>query len=236
MRPAFRFAAFLCVGELVLASVVSAQAPRRLTIAAIYDPEQRIDFSGTPPTNLRWIDDESYLQLRRSNGNVEWLKVDAVSGRSSALFDPSRMESAFAGVAGLTRDEASRIARSGDLQFNPRWTAVVVDVNQDLYVYDFATATATRLTSAQGQEEEPTFSPDGRHVAFVRANNLYVVDVATRKEVALTSDGSRDILNGKLDWLYQEEIYGRGRFRGYWWSPDSASLAFLQLDERPVPE
>ena len=53
---------------------------------------------------------------------------------------------------------------------------------------------------------------------------------------SLTSDGSRDILNGKLDWLYQEEIYGRGRFRGCWWSPDSASLAFLQLDERPVPE
>ena len=236
MRPAFRFAAFLCVGNLVLASVVSAQAPRRLTIEAIYDPENRIDFSGTPPTNVRWIDDDNYLQTRRSNGSVEWLKVDAVSGRSSALFDAARMEAAFAGVNGVTRDEAARLARSGDLQFNPRWTAVVVDVNQDLYFYDFSTAAATRLTSAPGQEEEPTFSPDGRRVAFVRANNLYAVDVATHKEVALTSDGSRDILNGKLDWLYQEEIYGRGRFRGYWWSPDSASLAFLQLDERPVPE
>jgi dipeptidyl-peptidase 4 len=220
----------------MLASVVSAQGPRRLTIAAIYDPDQRIDFSGTPPTNVRWIDDDNYLQTRRSTGSVEWLKVDVVAGRSSSLFDPKRMESAFAGITGLARDEAARIARSGDLQFNPRWTAVLVDVNQDLYLYDFAAGTATRLTSAPGQEEEPTFSPDGRLVAFVRANNLYVVDVATRKEVALTSDGSRDILNGKLDWLYQEEIYGRGRFRGYWWSPDSAHLAFLQLDERPVPE
>ncbi len=44
------------------------------------------------------------------------------------------------------------------------------------------------------------------------------------------------LLNGKLDWLYQEEIYGRGRFRAFWWSPDSSRLAFLQLDERPVPE
>ena len=67
-------------------------------------------------------------------------------------------------------------------------------------------------------------------------NNLYVVDVATQQERALTTDGGREILNGKLDWLYQEEIYGRGRFRGYWWSPDSSRLAFLQLDERPVPE
>jgi dipeptidyl-peptidase 4 len=236
MRPAFRFAAFLCLGELVLAAALSAQAPRRLTVQAIYDPDQRVDFSGAPPTNLRWIDDDSYLQTRRANGSVEWLKVDAVSGRSSPLFDAARMETAFAGIPGVTKDEAAGVARQGDLQFNPQWTAAIADVNQDLYFYDFSTGTATRLTSVAGGEEEPTFSPDGRNVAFVRANNLYVVEVATRKEITLTSDGSRDILNGKLDWLYQEEIYGRGRFRGYWWSPDSASLAFLQLDERPVPE
>ena len=54
--------------------------------------------------------------------------------------------------------------------------------------------------------------------------------------MALTTDGAPQLLNGKLDWLYQEEIYGRGQFRGYWWSPDSTRVAFLQLDERPVPE
>ena len=52
----------------------------------------------------------------------------------------------------------------------------------------------------------------------------------------ITTDGNHERLNGKLDWLYQEEIYGRGQFKGYWWSPDSTRLAFLQLDERPVPE
>jgi dipeptidyl-peptidase-4 len=87
-----------------------------------------------------------------------------------------------------------------------------------------------------GSEEEPSFSPDGRLVAFVRGHNLHVVDVSARRERALTLDGGPQLLNGKLDWLYQEEIYGRGRFRGYWWSPDSARLAFLQLDEGPVPE
>ena len=70
----------------------------------------------------------------------------------------------------------------------------------------------------------------------MRGNNLYVVDVATQRERALTTDGGHEIFNGKLDWLYQEEIYGRDQFRGYWWSPDSARIAFLQLDERPVPE
>ena len=236
MQPAFRFATCLGLGGIVLASTMSAQTSRMLTIDSIYDPEQRIDFSGAPPTNLRWIDNDNYLQTRRSDGNTEWLRVDAASGKSSPLFDRDRMEAALAAIPGVTRDEAAARTRAGDLQFNPQWTGALLDVNQDLYFYSFSSTTATRITSVSGLEEEATFSPDGRLVAFVRANNLHVVDIATRKELALTSDGSHDVLNGKLDWLYQEEIYGRGRFRGYWWSPDSASLAFLQLDERPVPE
>ena len=109
-------------------------------------------------------------------------------------------------------------------------------IADDLYFYDVPTAKASRLTATSGIEEEATFSPDGQLVAFVRAHNLYAIDIATQKERALTNDGGREILNGKLDWLYQEEIYGRDRYRGYWWSPDSARVAFLQLDERPVPE
>ncbi len=80
-----------------------------------------------------------------------------------------------------------------------------------------------------------TFSPDGRLVAFVRAHNLYVVDLEGH-ERSLTTDGHAQRLNGRLDWVYQEEIYGRGTHRAYWWSPDSSRLAFLQLDEAPVPE
>jgi dipeptidyl-peptidase-4 len=223
-----------------------AQAPlRTLTVDAIYDPERRVDFSGAPPTNLRWIDDESYLQPRRAprpgsgqqaGGGVEWLKVDAASGRTSPLFDAARMEAALAAFPGVSREEAADRSRANDLLFNPDRTGVLLTIDEDLYFYSFGAPTATRLTTRAGREEEATFSPDGRRVAFVRGNNLHVVDVAAQKELALTTDGSPERLNGKLDWLYQEEIYGRGRFRGYWWSPDSARLAFLQLDERPVPE
>ena len=207
-----------------------------LTVDAIYDPERRVDFTGSPPTALRWVDDEHYLQQRRSSGSVEWVKVDAASGSSSPLFDAARMEAALAAVPGVAREDAAARARSADIQFDPQWNAALVDINDDLYVYEFGASTARRLTTTAGPEEEATFSPDGRLVAFVRGNNLHVVSVANGNETALTSDGNEAILNGKLDWLYQEEIYGRGRFRGYWWSPDSTSLAFLQLDERPVPE
>ena len=237
MLSAFRLSACLCLGGAALAVTASAQVPpRTLTIDAIYDPDGRVDFSGAPVTNLRWIDDSRYLERRRAGRSVEWLAVDAVSGRTSALFDPSRMEAALAAMPGVTAEEASERARANDLILNPSRTATLLTISDDLYFYDFASNAAARLTSIPGTEEEATFSPNGRLVAFVRDNNLHVVDTGTRLEVALTADGSPELLNGKLDWLYQEEIYGRGRFRGYWWSPDSTRVAFLQLDERPVPE
>ena len=52
----------------------------------------------------------------------------------------------------------------------------------------------------------------------------------------LTDDGGEDLFNGRLDWVYQEELYGRGNFQGHWWAPDSRHIAFLRLDESPVEE
>ncbi len=237
MAATFRLSACLGLGAAALAVTVSAQAPGRvLTIDAIYDPETRVDFSGAPPTSLRWIDEANYLQMRRAGRGVEWLTVEAASGRTTPLFDAARMENALASLAGMSRDNAADSSRSADITFNPSRTGALVTIDDDLYFYDFSADRAARLTSAAGAEEEATFSPNGRSVAFVRSNNLHVVDLADRRERALTSDGSSYLLNGKLDWLYQEEIYGRGRFRAYWWSPDSTRIAFLQLDERPVPE
>ncbi len=234
---ASRLSALLAVLLVGLPASLDAQAQRRLTVDLIYEPQARINFSGTPTTNITWLDADNYLLVRRADrGGVEWLKVDAVSGRSVPFFDESRMQTALATVPGLSRDDAARIARSDDLTLNAARTAALFIVNDDLYTYDFSSSTAARLTSAAGVEEEATFSPDGRSVAFVRANNLFIVDVASQREQAVTTDGSSEILNGKLDWLYQEEIYGRGRFRAYWWSPDSTHIAFLQLNERPVPE
>ena len=76
----------------------------------------------------------------------------------------------------------------------------------------------------------PTLSPDGQQVAFVEANDLYIVNIQDGQRRRITSDESDTILNGILDWSYQEEIYGRGNFKAIWWSPDSRQLAFLRLD------
>lgn len=230
MRRTVALACFL-----ILSHAASAQQ-RQLTIDAIYDPDARVSFGGSPPTDLSWIDQRYYRWAKPGESGREWMKVDAETGQAAPLFDASRMESALAALPGVARGEAAAMSRSTGLTLNSDHTAALVPLAGDLYAYDFTSGRAVRLTRTAGEEEEATFSPDGRHVAFVRRNNLHVVDVATQRERAITTDGGDQILNGKLDWLYQEEIYGRGYFRGYWWSPDSTHVSFLRLDEHPVPE
>ena len=175
--------------------------------------------------------------FQQSGTRNEWLKVDAASGQTSPLFDAGRMETALASLPGVTRTEAGLVARSSELTFNPARTGALVTIADDLYFYDIADRES--FTSHHGIRDRRgsdrsvrtgTSSPSCARTISTPSTS------PTQKERALTSDGSREILNGKLDWLYQEEIYGRDRFRGYWWSPDSARVAFLQLDERPVPE
>jgi dipeptidyl-peptidase-4 len=228
--------AVLIGSVLVAGAVPHAQAPARLSIDVIYDPATRLDFSGTPPTDLSWLDTSTYLWARRGDGGYDWMRVDAATGAESRLFAADAMASALAALPGVDAGAARTAARARGLTLNPARSGALVTIADDLYFYDFGSSRAVRLTATAGREDEPSFSPDGRLVAFLRGNDLYAVDVATQRERALTGDGSDAILNGRLDWLYQEEIYGRGRFRGYWWSPDSARIAFLRLDERPVPE
>jgi dipeptidyl-peptidase-4 len=220
-------------------SPASAAAQQKLlTLDDIYDPDKKVDFDGNPPRGLAWIDDDHYLWPKTDRGDrtTEMIKVDALTGKAEPLFDVAKVESTLGGLEGVTGDEAKRIARQRSFTFNRKRTALLLTIHDDLYLYDLLAHRATRLTRSPGQKkEEASLSPDEARAAFVRDNNLFVVDVATAREVALTTDGSPDVLNGKLDWVYQEEIYGRGTFRAYWWSPDSTRIAFLQLDERAVP-
>lgn len=84
--------------------------------------------------------------------------------------------------------------------------------------------------------ENLTYSPDSSKMAFTKGNNLWVVDVATKKETQLTSDGSDVILNGYASWVYYEEIFGRSsHYRAFWWSPDSKKIGFYRFDNSLVP-
>jgi dipeptidyl-peptidase-4 len=223
---------------LLLAATAASAQPKQLTIDDIYDPQKKVAFGGHPAGGFVWIDGADYAwpQGTDPHGPVNWTKVDAATGRASPLFDPDRMQAALANLPGLTADDARAAAHSRSLVFDSAFGQALVTIADDLYVYGFAADRATRLTYAAGDERLGSFSPDGRLVAFVRDNNLFVVDVATARERPLTTDGADLVLNGRLDWVYEEEIYGRGKNQAYWWSPDSSRIAFLQIDDRPVSD
>ncbi len=106
------------------------------------------------------------------------------------------------------------------------------------YVYDIATQQTTPVYAAEKQQFA-ALSPNGKLVAFVVGNNLYVKDLASGKTTQVTYDGAKNkIINGLPDWVYEEEfspVDGEGMVATRW-SPDSKSLAYIRFDETEVPE
>jgi dipeptidyl-peptidase-4 len=222
---------------LALLAVPARAQQKNLTLDDLYDPAKRVNF-GSGPGTYTWLNDKEYVKLGSARGGpapatVALTRVDAETGVETPLFDPAKLEAALAKLPGVSATDAAKLTRQRPV-FTNDFSALVVTVGDDLYYWSAGADTVTRLTAVPGAEEEAQFSPDGRLLAYVRGNNLYVSDLAGH-ERALTSDGAPLILNGKLDWVYEEEIFGRGTHRAFWWSPDSSSVAFLRTDEHPVP-
>ena len=188
------------------------------------------NFSATPVSVVGWLDDgEHFLQVK--GGQLH--KVNALTGRSQPFYDADKLAAGLATLPTLGRDTSSQLLRSPALHMNPQRSAALFEHDNDLYLCDLDGSKPLRLTKSSGPKELVTFSPNGQFVAFIRDNNLVVVDVATQTEKALTTDGSATIFNGKADWVYYEEIYLRSR-HAFWWSPDSTKLALLRFDDSPV--
>ena len=221
---------------LLFAPSVAAQS-KLLTIDDIFDPQKRVNFNGSP-SSPRWLKDGVHyiVASKERSAFPQLLRVNAVTGRSEPFYNAAKMEAAFAVLPGISRETAHRLPNQTFYQMNPDETAVLINQSNDLFYYEFGSDRAARLTQGAAEEVGEGFSPDGKMVSFVRGGNLYVVEIGSQRERALTLDGSDKILNGRLDWVYQEELYGRGNFGAYWWSPDSTRITFLRLDETPVPE
>lgn len=186
-----------------------------------------LGLSSPPPI---WLDATSWLQVK--NGKL--CKVDARTGRATLFIEASKMAEALKSIPGLKEEVARRWSEHSSFTMNPTHQAALLEHEGDLYIARFDGALAFRLTQSGGEKQVTTFSPDGKFVAFVRDQDLYVVDLATRTERRLTLGGGNRLRRGLADWVYGEEIFNRND-RAYWWSPDSAWIAFLEFDDRPVP-
>lgn len=101
------------------------------------------------------------------------------------------------------------------------------------YIYNVETKELTFL-SDEGKQRYATFSPAGDKVAYVRDNNLFIYNAKDQTTRQITTDGQfNSIINGAVDWVYEEEF---GFAKGFFWSPDGARIAYYKFDESQVKE
>jgi dipeptidyl-peptidase 4 len=142
----------------------------------------------------------------------------------------------------LSDEEAARRERqrtaalSGILEYSfaPSGKALLFPLAGKLFYYELDNSQAStpiEIAPASGFITDAAVSPAGSHIAYVRDQNLFIYDVAARRETALTKDGGGTIKNGMAEFIAQEEM---DRSAGYWWAPDGRHIAFARVDESPV--
>ena len=216
---------------LLCAAPLAAQVtdPSRLTVERIFASR---DFFGGPIPQPAWLrSGSSYIDARPAkDGGTELVKVDIATGKETVIAQAGQL------AAEGQRLNVEDLTLSGDEQLAVLFHNSVQVWRQNtrglFTVYDFRTGKLTPVSVKPGLQMFAKVSPDGKRVAFVRDNNLFVTDLATGREQQLTRDGSEDIINGTTDWVYEEELGLRDAFR---WSPDSRRIAYWRFDQSAVP-
>jgi dipeptidyl-peptidase-4 len=146
----------------------------------------------------------------------------------STLIDTKSHRELSGGIDSYTFDASEKmmlLACNTNQIFRHSFTA-------DYYLYDIANKKLRKLFDFQVQE--PSFSPDGKKIAYAKENNLYVYDLASNKSTPITTDGQKNsIINGITDWVYEEEF---AFVKAFDWSADSKKVAYIRFDESQVPE
>jgi dipeptidyl-peptidase-4 len=210
------------------ASIPASQPGQRLTLEALYGAG-RNDFSGTYARGMTWLADGMYLHTR----DRELQRIDPRTGAAEPAYDRDALREALR-TATQRDDDSFADVRISAADLSPDQRAALVRYENQSYVYPLKSRRVTALSIPPGAREAG-FSPKAAYVSFVHENDLFVADAQDGSVRPLTSDGSDTRLNGVLDWVYQEEIYGRGTWKAHWWSADERYLAYLQLDETGVP-
>ncbi len=213
----------------VVAASAQQGEPAELSVRRIYGaPDFRPELFGP----ARWLSNgAAYTTLEpaaEGRKGQDIVRYDSESGLREVLIPSTRLI-----PAGSTEPlEIEGYSWSPDerklLVFTNSKQVWRTNTRGDFWVLD---RDAGSLKQLGGNAEASTlmfakFSPDGRRVGYVREHNLYVQDLTTGVIRQLTQDGSRTVINGTFDWVYEEEL---GLQDGWRWSPDGKAIAFWQL-------
>lgn len=222
-------------------ALANPPAPGKLTLEAITGDaplsgptlmKPQIAPDGSRVTFLRGRDDD--------RNRLDLWEYHVASGQTRMLVDSSVV---LPGEETLSDEEKARRERqriaglSGivDYQWSPDSKRLLFPLGGELYLYDLERGGADavrKLTSGEGFATDPKISPRGGFVSFIRARDLWVIDLATGRQLRLTSDASDTVANGVAEFVADEEM---DRHTGYWWAPDDSAIAFARIDESPVP-
>ncbi|MCB9262656.1 MAG: S9 family peptidase [Flavobacteriales bacterium] len=179
-------------------------------------------------------DGKTYCKIEQSaEGNTEVVQYNYETGaKTSVLIDGKAIAAAnglgkFAfGSFNLSEDETKALI--------PLETEGIYrhSTQSIFYVWD---KTTNRLSKVSDKKiMYATFNPQANKVAYVLDNNLYVKDLVKNKTKQLTTDGAKNsIINGAVDWVYEEEF---SMSRGFEWNADGTMIAYYRFDESRVKE
>lgn len=141
------------------------------------------------------------------------------------------------------KDEDGNTLRFDSYQFSANENKLLVGIQTEsiyryssksyYYIFDLETTETIPLAEREkGKQQLADFSPNADKVAFVRNNDLFIYDIGSGEEFAVTDDGAEnETINGALDWVYEEEF---SFHKGFYWSPSGRYIAYYKFDESHV--
>ena len=210
---------------------LALQAQTPWTVAAIFGKGA---VHGAPqPADSSWSPDGSKFAYRNE---VEGLvSVDTSSGTSAVLVPAAKLaQVSRREVNEKDKDHRSRYSQP-PYTWSPDSKQLLFDEDGTLWLDTLADGSMKQIgDTAQGSGDDAKFSPDGKSVSYLHAHNLYVISLAQPGQpIALTHTSDPALLNGEVDWVYLEELKAR---TNHAWAPDSAHVAYVQMNEAAVPE
>jgi dipeptidyl-peptidase 4 len=220
----------------VAASSAAAQQPLQLT-AEDYSRAERFLAPATAPLvsgvagPVSWLADGRFWYRATTPAGADFIMVDPARRTRAAAFDQARLAQALGTVTGGTVDAARLPFTSFDLSRDGRQitlTAVGRRWQCDVTAYS-CTALDTTQAAARPAPPASVTSPDGRYAAYIRDHNLWVRDLATNADRALTTDGAEDFgyATNNAGWTQSPAPLVA-------WSPDSRRIFTFQQDARGI--
>jgi dipeptidyl-peptidase-4 len=203
--------------------------------------------TGRAPETVEWSPDGtrvSYVLRDDSGEHGQLYYVDVTSGKPAVLvaseklttLAPPENTGGKQSKDDRERDWRSRYSVAG-YHWAPDSKHILFDSKGQLWYYSLESGTGIQVTVAPEPSSDPKFAPDGKRISYIRKHNLYARPVGGEsREIQLTStseDDGDNILNGEVDWVYEEELAVRSN---YFWSPDGKHIVYLQMNESQVPD